>query len=207
MPHRRELTDLFQQLTTQWDSSPCILNTPRTSVEVRWVPGHSGIAGNEIADELAKKGAALDGSHILPSPSFLRREAKRQARTATNAAYVRDAPQAYRDLNIKPHTKSSRAREHGLPRWVLGRLIAARTGHGDFVGYHKRLQHRDFLATCSCSKSKSPVHFFFCPPARKRWKDGWKGPKANPSATIDWILGTAAGAEEIRPIRARNVLF
>ncbi|KAJ5110315.1 hypothetical protein N7532_002960 [Penicillium argentinense] len=68
MPHRRELTDLFQNLTTQWEYTPYILSTPRTPVEVRWVPGHSGIVGNETADELAKKGAALDGSYIPPPP-------------------------------------------------------------------------------------------------------------------------------------------
>jgi ribonuclease HI len=76
VPHRRKLTDLFQKLTTQWKSAAYILSTPRTPVEVRWMPGHSGIAGNEIADELAKKGAALDGSHIPPSRSYLTREAK-----------------------------------------------------------------------------------------------------------------------------------
>ncbi|KAJ6047203.1 uncharacterized protein N7446_012037 [Penicillium canescens] len=195
-PHRRKLTDLFQKLTTQWESAPYILSTPRTPVEVRWMPGHSGIAGNETADELAKRGAALDGSHIPPSPSYLVREAKQHIRTATRAAYTRDAPQAYRDLNIQPHTKSSRAREHRLPRGVLGRLLAARTGHGDFQVYHERFHHRDSLTTCSCGKPKSPVHFFFCPPARKRWKDRWKGRKASPSARINWILSTAAGAEE-----------
>ncbi|KAJ6038758.1 hypothetical protein N7460_007475 [Penicillium canescens] len=184
-PHRRKLTDLFQKLTTQWESAPYILSTPRTPVEVRWMPGHSGIAGNETADELAKRGAALDGSHIPPSPSYLVREAKQHIRTATRAAYTRDAPQAYRDLNIQPHTKSSRAREHRLPRGVLGRLLAARTGHGDFQVYHERFHHRDSLTTCSCGKPKSPVHFFFCPPARKRWKDRWKGRKASPSAMIN----------------------
>lgn len=195
-PHRRKLTDLFQKLTIQWKSDPYILSTPRTPVEVRWMPGHSGIAGNETADELAKKGAALDGSHVPPSPSYLIREAKQHTRTATRAAYTRDAPQAYQDLNIQPHTKDSRTREHRLPRGVLGRLLAARTGHGDFQAYHERFHHRDSLTTCSCGKPKSPVHFFFCPPARKRWKDRWKGPKASPSAMIDWILNTAAGAEE-----------
>ncbi|KAJ5385666.1 hypothetical protein N7509_008207 [Penicillium cosmopolitanum] len=194
--HRRKLTNLFQKLTTQWKSAPYILSTPRTPVEVRWMPGHSGIAGNETADELAKRGAALDGSYIPPSLSYLMREAKQHTRAATCTAYTRDAPQAYQDLNIQPYTKNSRAREHRLPRGVLGRLLAVRTGHGDFQAYHERFYHRDSLTTCSCGKPKSPVHFFFCPPARKRWKDRWKGPKVSPSAMIDWILSTAAGAEE-----------
>jgi ribonuclease HI len=194
-PHKRELTDSFQRLSAQWDSTPCILGS-HTPVEVRWVPGHSGIAGNEAADKLAKKGAALDGSHIPPSPSYLRREAKQRTRAETRAAYFRDAPQSYQDLGIQPHTKSGRTREHKLPRWVLGRLLAARSGHGDFAAYHERFRHEAYLADCSCGKPKAPVHFFFCPPTRKRWKDRWKGPKASPSATIDWALSTANGAEE-----------
>jgi ribonuclease HI len=68
-PHRGELTDTFKQLSLQWSMMQGPL--PRTPVRVRWVPGHSGITGNEEADMLAKKGAVLDGSHIPSSPSFL----------------------------------------------------------------------------------------------------------------------------------------
>ena len=53
------------------------------------MPGHSGIAGNETADELAKRGAALDGSHIPPSLSYLMREVKQHTRAATRIAYTR----------------------------------------------------------------------------------------------------------------------
>lgn len=88
-PHRRKLTKLFKKLTIQWKSAPYILSTPRTPVEVRWMPGHSGIAGNETADELAKRGAALDGSHIPPSLSYLMREVKQHTRAATRIAYTR----------------------------------------------------------------------------------------------------------------------
>jgi ribonuclease HI len=192
-PHRGELTDTFKQLSLQWSTMQGPL--PRTPVRVRWVPGHSGITGNEEADMLAKKGAVLDGSHIPPSPSFLRRDAKQKARAASHAAYIRDAPRAYQDLGILPHTRGSRVREHKLPRWVLGRLIAARTGHGDFEAYHERFHHKTSLDMCSCGKRKSPIHFFFCPRARKRWK-GWKAPNASPSEMINWLLSTPSGAEE-----------
>jgi hypothetical protein len=79
---------------------------------------------------------------------------------------------------------------------VLGRLIAACTGHGDFAAYHKRFQHTGYLENCSCGRLKTPVHFFFCPYTRKRWKYRWRCKKDGPSKTIDWLLGTAAGAEE-----------
>nr|ABC24970.1 reverse transcriptase [Monascus pilosus] len=206
-PHRRHLTDTFHQLSKQWLSLPYILASPRRPVRVSWVPGHTGIAGNELADRLAKQGAAMEGSHIPPSPAYLRREAKQQLHTATQAAYTRSAPQAYQDLGIRPHTKSSRAQEHKLPRWVLGRLIAARTGHGDFAAYHERFHHTDYLATCSCKKLKTPVHFFFCPHTRKRWKERRKHTLAGPAKTIDWLLGTAAGAEEFSRIVQNTSFF
>lgn len=132
-PHRHQLTDSFHQLSVQWDNLPSLLSTPHRPVEVHWIPGNTGVAGNELADKLAKQRAAMDGSHIPPSPAYLKQEAKQQLHTDALTAYVSNAPQAYQDLNIRPHTKSSCAQEHKLPCWVLGQLIASRTGHGDFI--------------------------------------------------------------------------
>jgi ribonuclease HI len=106
-PHRRGLTDTFQQLSLQWKKVPSLLNLSRKPLEVRWVPGHTGIAGNELADQLAKQGATINDSHIPPSPSYLRRKAKQQLRADSSAAYIKTASQAYRDLNIRPYTKRS----------------------------------------------------------------------------------------------------
>jgi ribonuclease HI len=184
-PHRCGLTDTFQQLSIQWKEASSLLNLSYKPLEVRWIPGHSGVVGNELADQLAKQGATINGSHIPPSPSYLRREAKQKLRADTSAAYIKTASQAYHDLNIRPHTKHSHAQEHNLPRWILGRLIAACTGHEDFAAYHERFHHSDYLATCSCNRLKSPTHFFFCPHTRKCWKNRWKCQKASLLQTIN----------------------
>jgi hypothetical protein len=83
---------------------------------------------------------------------------------------------------------------------VLGQLITACTGHGDFTAYHEYFNYTDFLETCSYSKTKTPVYFFFCPFTRKCWKDRWRSMKNSLSKTIDWLLSTAARAEEFSQI-------
>ncbi|CBF84167.1 hypothetical protein AN2711.2 [Aspergillus nidulans FGSC A4] len=206
-PHRHGLSESFGQLATQWLEAPSILTRPRKPLQVRWIPGHSGIAGNELADKLAKLGSSIYSPNIPPSPAYLRREAKQWLRTEAYTAYASKAPQAYKTLDIRPHTKESRTREHKLPRWVLGRLVAARTGHGDFTAYHQRFNHSDYLESCSCGKTKTPVHFFFCPYTRKRWKDRWRCIRDGPSKTIDWLLSTAAGAEEFSRIVQESSFF
>ncbi|CBF80200.1 hypothetical protein AN7833.2 [Aspergillus nidulans FGSC A4] len=95
--------------------------------------------------------SSIYSPNIPPSPAYLRRETKQWLRTETYTAYASKAPQAYKTLDIRPHTKESRTREHKLPRWVLGRLVAARTGHGDFTAYHQRFNHPDYLESCSCA--------------------------------------------------------
>src|SRR5438034_5900932 len=46
-------------------------------VEVRWVPGHAEVIGNEAADQLAKQGAALPApQEETPTISWIKREAR-----------------------------------------------------------------------------------------------------------------------------------
>lgn len=51
----------------------------------------------------------------------------------------------------------------------FGQVLAARTGHGDFVAYHKRYHHENFI-DCSCGKAKIQLHFFFYKETRSRVK-------------------------------------
>ena len=55
-----------------------------------------------------------------------------------------------------------------LSRTTLHRLLAARSGHGDFADYHERFEHEDAVLECSCGKRKAPEHFLLCDKVRAR---------------------------------------
>jgi len=94
-------------------------------------------------------------------------------------------------------------KELRLPRWALGRLIMARTRHGDFVEYHERFNHVSYQPWCGCGKEKTPAHFISCKEALKIWKseDRRKVPKppcGGLSRKIDWVLGTPKGGRYLQ---------
>ena len=76
IPHRHGLSESFSQLAAQWMEAPSILTMSRKPLQVHWVPGHSGIVRNELADKLAKLGSSIYSPDIPPSSAYLRREAK-----------------------------------------------------------------------------------------------------------------------------------
>ena len=56
-----------------------------------------------------------------------------------------------------------------LPRASLHRLLAERSGHGDFATYHRRFNHDESSITpCRCGEEKSPGHFVECTEARTK---------------------------------------
>lgn len=116
----------------------------------------------------------------------LKRLAKSEADRASAKLWYVTAPRQYQDLMIS-HEKSKDLLS--IPRGVLGRVLAARSQHGDFAEYHARFHHKDALLTCSCGKRKSPLHFYFC--SKLNCKSLHKG---RPSLAIPWLLGTTEGS-------------
>ncbi|KAJ6437552.1 Intermediate cleaving peptidase 55 [Purpureocillium lavendulum] len=137
------------------------LATTHGAVEVRWIPGHTNIAGNEQADALAKAATSMpEPADALPTLARLRRTARQQSRDAFEAWWDASAPDQYKPLHLKPTTGCPPELE--LPRPLLHHLLAARSRHGDFADYHERFNHDDARLSCSCGRRKEPSHLFYC---------------------------------------------
>ena len=153
-----------------------------SGVEVRWIPGHSGIQGNHKSDELAKAALAASPSHHSPGEiqhvltfAALKRKVATITQELVEKWWHKNRPFRYDDLDLLMRRK--RPPELALPRWAYHRLIAARTGHGDFASYHRRFKHQDEKMLCKCGREKRPWHFAECRPAIQKWRTETQEPR------------------------------
>jgi ribonuclease HI len=185
--------DTFQEacaLQADWAARP-----RKGTIRVRWVPGHSQVPGNELADALARRGA-LQPPPPASSPhswASLKRYIAAQLPQKHLKWWLANAPISYQTIPIS--TALLPPKELSLPRKALGHLIAARSGHGDFSAYHERFNHAVFEPNCLCGRLKTPVHFFFCRIARRRSTNPLSS--RYPFHDISELLGTPEGAYKL----------
>jgi len=98
---------------------------------------------------------------MKPTLAYVKRKAKAERTKAFRHWWLHHQPDSYKDTGLLA-TLGPTAELQQLGRSVLHRLLAARSGHGDFAVYHRRFGHVDALLTCSCGRQKSPAHVFYC---------------------------------------------
>ena len=105
--------------------------------------------------DLAGKDTETPRSH-----ASLARLARQRRQDLVEEWWSQNAPDAYRALGLMMRRR--KPPELRLPRKLLHKLLAARTGHGDFAAYHRRFNHPDANLLCHCGQEKSPIHFLRC---------------------------------------------
>jgi ribonuclease HI len=143
-----------------------------------WVPGHTEVYGNEIADSLAKTGSQLTPKTATPvSLAWLRRQAratrihqwKKAWSTKLKGRSYHDEPR----LNLDEPIPS-------LHRYDSSTIVQLRTGHGYFNSYlasvKSTAQKTIRFMHCQCgAPNQTPEHLLlYCiryNPARKQLRD------------------------------------
>lgn len=180
LPHSSQTNVIaFRKSAKQWasDHAGC--------VHVRWIPGHAGITGNEIADLLAKEACSLTPTSDAFTFAAIKSLAKRKVRDLWVKWWDDCAPLPYKDLGIP--LPSLPPKELQLNRQAYSYLVQCRTKHGDFAEYHTRFKHSDAEIMCACKSPKSFIHFAACPEARK-------ATGINLTKKAPFLLGTPDGA-------------
>ena len=131
----------------------------RVKLHIHWVPGHTRIAGNEVADQLAKAGCSRPFSprEVPFSYAYLRRKVKAQVQ--------KDWLQLWEKRDTAKHylgTPSTRL--HPMVATIAkrhsSRLVQIRSRHGHFNSYLARIRSSSVPSpSCPCgSREQTPEH-------------------------------------------------
>jgi ribonuclease HI len=167
--------------SSQWAFHLCQDAMQTRDIRIKWSPGHMGIEGNEEADALAGRAAnplhpewINDPIALQPTVCGIRSLARGIEKMAMASWWATVEPKLsgrYRKWALPYEVKP--LKELDLPRSTLHRLLATRTGHGDFDWYHTKFKHKDVVLDCSCGMKKTPDHLVHC---RRTFRFLWNWP-------------------------------
>ncbi|KAL5611646.1 uncharacterized protein BROUX77_001802 [Berkeleyomyces rouxiae] len=149
------------------------------AVEVIWVPGHSDVWGNELADRQAKMGAERAYTPVGMSLYWARSHFR--ARITTEFRTWWSNEEGLENLLDDTERKLARA------------VLTALSGHGDYADYRRRFNHLNAVLTCPlCDAETTPEHIWVCPRNPQRMSKGFFQKLIATKSGAIWLASKAA---------------
>ncbi|KAL2886173.1 putative double-stranded RNA/RNA-DNA hybrid binding protein [Ceratocystis lukuohia] len=161
--------DEIRRTLARWQGGSDNLALEKPVGKVHWVPGHCEVPGNEAVDQLAKAGCNSEDL-LVPKATMSLTAARRWRNEAFKADFrnwMKENCPKIKHLGgalnwPRPYDIGWMK---GLHRGTVARILAARSGHGDFKEYHVRLNHRNAELHCpvaGCDQAKTFTHPWEC---------------------------------------------
>ncbi|KAL2885136.1 putative double-stranded RNA/RNA-DNA hybrid binding protein [Ceratocystis lukuohia] len=161
--------DEIRRTLARWQGGSDNLALDKPVGKVHWVPGHCEVPGNEAVDQLAKAGCKSEDL-LVPKATMSLTAARRWRNEAFKADFrnwMKENCPKIKHLGgalnwPRPYDIGWMK---GLHRGTVARILAARSGHGDFKEYHVWLNHRNAELHCpvtGCDQAKTFTHPWEC---------------------------------------------
>ncbi|KAL5611480.1 uncharacterized protein BROUX77_001636 [Berkeleyomyces rouxiae] len=165
------------------------------AVEVIWVPGHSDVWGNELADRQAKIGAERAYTPVGMSLSWARSHFRACITTEFRTWWSNEgcANRPHLSRPLEAPKKAWKSLLDDTERKLARAVLTALSGHGDYADYHRRFNHLNAVLTCPlCDAETTPEHIWVCPRNPQRMSKGFFQKLIATKSGAIWLASKAA---------------